>query len=58
MTHTYTINGTTCNGCRANVQQRLAGVKDIKTVDVNLDKKGAIINMESHVPTRALQAAL
>jgi copper chaperone CopZ len=58
MTHTYTINGTTCNGCRANVQQRLSGVKGVKTVDVNLETREAIINMESHVQTRALQAAL
>jgi copper chaperone CopZ len=39
MTHTYTINGMTCNGCQANVQQRLSGVKGIKTENVNLDKK-------------------
>lgn len=58
MTHTYTINGMTCNGCRADVQQRLTGVKGIKTVAVDLEKKEAIITMESHVPTAALQTAL
>ncbi len=58
MTHTYNISGMSCSGCQATVQKLLSGVSGIKKVSVDLQKKEATIDMDKHVPTSQLQAAL
>ncbi|HEV8080577.1 MAG TPA: heavy metal translocating P-type ATPase, partial [Chitinophagaceae bacterium] len=58
MTHTYNISGMSCSGCQATVQKLLSGVPGIKSVSVDLQKKEATIEMDKHVPTTQLQAAL
>src|SRR4051812_11994348 len=58
MTHTYSVSGMTCTGCQAKVQQLLSQVPGVQKVAINLQKSEAAIDMEKHVPTTALKAAL
>jgi len=58
MTHTYQITGMTCNGCRKHVQKTLSEVQGIINVQVNLEEKTAIIEMEKHVPLETFRDAL
>ena len=58
MTHTYSIHGMTCNGCRATVEKLLLGVQGVQRVSVDLQKGEAIIEMDKHIPTTQLQSAL
>lgn len=58
MTHTYTMTGMSCNGCRATVQKLLSEVRGVKNVSVDLQNAEATIEMDSHVPTTQLQAGL
>src|SRR4051794_19048541 len=58
MTHTYNINGLTCNGCVAKVKSELLKIGDITQADVQLATPQATIKMEKHVPVEDLQSAL
>ena len=58
MKHTYYINGMTCNGCRAHVENTLKSVDGVAKVSVNLEKAEATIDMESHIPIKKFQDAL
>jgi len=58
MKHTYHIHGMTCNGCRSHVEQTLAAVTGVTTVEVSLEKKEAAITMEAHIPIETFQKAL
>ncbi len=58
MKHTYYINGMTCNGCRAHVENTLKSVEGVAKVSVNLEKAEATIDMESHIPIKKFQDAL
>lgn len=58
MTHQYTISGMTCAGCQATVQRVLSNVDEIKSVAVDVAKNEATIEMNKHVPTTVLKAAL
>ena len=58
MTHTYSITGMTCNGCKTSVEDALNALKDVTSVTVNLDKAEAIIEMSRHISTNALQNAI
>jgi copper chaperone CopZ len=58
MTHTYKINGMTCNGCVAKVKSELLKIGDITQADVQLTAPQATLNMEKHVPVQVLQSAL
>jgi copper chaperone CopZ len=57
MTHTYTIKGMTCDGCRSKVEKILNAVEGIE-VKVSLNKPIATITMEKHIPVTQLQEAL
>jgi len=57
MTHTYTISGMTCDGCRTKVEKTLNAVEGIKA-NVTLDPPLATIIMEKHIATEQLQQAL
>lgn len=48
----------TCTGCQAKVQKLLSAVNGIRNVSIDLPKGEASIEMDKHVPTRDLQAAL
>ena len=58
MTHTYHITGMTCSGCQAKVQGLLSKVAHVTSVVIDLPNGEASINMDKHVPTQVLQAAL
>ena len=58
MTHTYHINGMSCNGCKSHVETILSSVKSVKQVSVNLEKGTANIEMEKHLPLKTFQKAL
>ncbi|QHI35631.1 Silver exporting P-type ATPase [Kordia antarctica] len=58
MKHTYHIHGMTCNGCRGHVEETLSKVKGVSKASVDLGKKEATIEMESHIPIEKFQEAL
>ena len=58
MTHTYSVTGMSCGGCKATVQKLLSEVPGIKNVSVDLQNAEATIDMENHIPTEQLQSAL
>jgi copper chaperone CopZ len=58
MTHTYNISGMTCGGCQAKVQGLLSKVTGVKKVSIDLAKGEATIDMEKHIATDDLKAAL
>ncbi|SHM33057.1 heavy metal translocating P-type ATPase [Flavobacterium saccharophilum] len=57
MTHTYTIEGMTCDGCRSKVEKTLNTIDGIEA-KVSLTPSIATITMDKHVPTSVLQEAL
>jgi len=58
MTHTYNITGMTCTGCQTKVQSLLSNVAGVKNVSVDLKNGTADIEMDKHISTAALKAAL
>ena len=58
MTHTYTITGMTCNGCRSHVEKALQEVSGVIKADVHLEKAEAVISMEKHIPVEVFEAAI
>ena len=58
MTHTYKVSGMTCSGCQAKVQGLLSKVNGVDHVAINLNKGEATIEMNKHIPTSDLKAAL
>lgn len=58
MTHTYTIEGMTCNNCVAKVKSELLKLGDIINADVQMNAPQATIHMQKHISTKTLQEAL
>jgi len=58
MKQTYYIQGMSCNGCRSHVEEILSKVKDVSSVDVNLEKAEATIETIPHIPIEKFQEAL
>lgn len=58
MTHTYSIHGMTCNGCRSHVEKILSEVEEVSNATVDLEKKEATIVMDKHIPIEKLQEVL
>lgn len=58
MTHTYTITGMTCEGCKAKVSYLLSNIDGVNEVTIDLRKGQADVSMNKHIATSALQAAL
>lgn len=58
MIHTYHVTGMTCSGCLAKVQGLLSKVDGVRNVQIDLAKAEAAIDMESHIATDELKAAL
>jgi cation transport ATPase len=48
----------TCSGCQAKVQSVLSSIKGVKNVAIDLSKGEAKIEMDKHIATSDLQAAL
>ena len=57
MTHTFTITGMSCNGCRAKVEKALNEIDGVEA-RVSLEPPIATITMEKSVPIFKLQKAL
>lgn len=57
MTHTYTITGMSCNGCRTKVEKALNEIGGVEAV-VTLEPPTATITMEKHVSLFKFQKAL
>ncbi len=58
MKYTYSIEGMSCTGCQAKVQQLLSGVDGVDNVSVDLHSGDAVVDMKKHIPTHLLQSAL
>lgn len=58
MTHTYSIQGMTCNGCRNHVESILSKVEGVTSASVDLEKGEAIIEMDKHITIEEFQEAL
>ena len=58
MTHTYQLTGMTCAGCEAKVNSLLSAVPGITGVNVSKESHTAILSMDQHISTSALQTAL
>ena len=58
MKHTYQVTGMTCSGCQYKVQHLLGQVQNVKEATVDLTKGELTIEMDQHINTPALQAAL
>ena len=48
----------TCNGCRTHVENALKNVAGVSDARVELEQKTATVEMQQHVPTEELQAAI
>lgn len=57
MTHTYTITGMSCNGCRTKVEKALNAIDGVEA-SVSLDPPIATITSEKHIPVFVFQKAL
>jgi Cu2+-exporting ATPase len=57
MTHTYSISGMTCNGCRSHVENTLSKIEGVSAASVNLEKSEATIEMDQHIPIEKFQEA-
>ena len=58
MKHTYSIDGMTCEGCKNHVEKMLSEMEGVKSAHVNLEKKEASVEMESHIPIEKFQEVL
>ncbi|MCB0373138.1 MAG: heavy metal translocating P-type ATPase, partial [Muricauda sp.] len=58
MKHTYHIHGMSCNGCRSHVEKTLSNVDGVDSVEVNLEKAEATIEMGEHIPLAIFEKAL
>ena len=58
MTHTYSIHGMTCNGCRSHIENTLSKMEEVISASVDLEKEEATIEMEKHIPIEKFQQVL
>jgi Cu2+-exporting ATPase len=57
MTHTYYIQGMSCDGCRTKVEKTLNAIDGVEA-EVSLEPPKATLHMSRHIPIEALQAKL
>ncbi len=58
MKHSYNITGMTCTGCEAKVKYLLSKVKGVNNVIIDLSNGTAEVEMDTHISTNTLKAAL
>jgi copper chaperone CopZ len=58
MTHSYTVDGITCEGCVAKVKHKLLSHPDITAAEVSLEGQKAVITMQRHLTVDELQDAI
>ncbi|HEX2922357.1 MAG TPA: heavy metal translocating P-type ATPase [Bacteroidales bacterium] len=57
MKHKYSISGMSCKNCKAHVEAIISKFNGVTSVNVDLDKKEAEIEMEKHIPLEKFQEA-
>ena len=58
MTHSYTVEGITCEGCVAKVKHKLLSHPDITAAEVTLEGQKAVVIMQRHLSVDELQDAI
>lgn len=58
MKHSYNISGMSCNGCKNHVEKALSEVEGVIKVEVSLENKSAIVEMDKHISLSTFQDAL
>lgn len=58
MTHTYKIEGMSCNGCVATVEAKLKAIEAVENVSIDFKNQEAVISMTSHISLDVLQKSL
>lgn len=58
MTHTYTVTGMTCNGCRNAVEEKLNNIDGVVKASVFLETAEAILEAKNPISVDLLQKAL
>lgn len=58
VTRTFPVNGMTCTGCKAHVENVLSKVDGVMDVSVDLEKAEATIDMKSEIPIETFQDIL
>lgn len=58
MTHTYSVSGMTCGGCRDKVEKALLAVPGVSHVSVSLENNEAEVQMKHHINTATLNEAV
>lgn len=58
MEHIYSVSGMTCNGCRNHVEETLKKVEGVSSVEVDLERGEAVIEMNKHIPLGSFQKKL
>lgn len=58
MTKIMKVEGMMCNHCVMHVTKALQGVEGVVSVDVNLKKKQAVVELEKDVSAETLTAAI
>jgi copper chaperone CopZ len=58
MTHTYRVEGMTCNSCTAKVKSELLKLPDVTAAEVQLPAPQATITMKQHISEKVLQEAI
>ena len=58
MTHTYIINGMTCNSCKAKVEDVLKQLDSVTDVTVNLESAEASIETSTAIDLETVQSVL
>ena len=58
MKHTFSIEGMTCQNCQRTIENAINLIEGVQTVDINLEKGEAQIDMSYAIPVDVLQKAL
>lgn len=58
MTHKYTVEGMSCNGCKNLVEKALTEMEDVDSVQVDLQAGEATVKMKRHLEVAELQNAI
>lgn len=58
MTHSYKVEGITCEGCVAKVKHKLLLHPDVSAADVQLEGQKAVVTMSRHITVNELQDAI
>ena len=58
MKKTYNVTGMTCNGCVSSVTEKISKIDGVRSLEVNLERKEALIESNHQINLSILQEAL